>query len=83
LKSLDDDDIYVDNISASLAVFSASMSTRFGASSDCDGGDGHQMLRVAGNILHKVQGTSDKGCPPVWLLGELLTSQQHNNLLLY
>ena len=83
MKILDDDDNYDDNGSASSAVLSASMSTRCGASSGCDGGDGHQILRVAGNILNKQKRTFDKGCPPVWWLDELLTSQQINNLLRY
>jgi hypothetical protein len=78
----DNDDTYDDNGSASSAVLSASVSTRCGASAGWDG-DIHQILRGAGNILNKQERTSDKGCPPVWWLGVLLTSQQFDSLLLY
>ena len=86
MKILDDDDDDDDNYNnggESTDVLSASMSTRCGASSGCEGGDGHQILRVAGNILNKQQRTSDKGCPRVRCLGEVRTSQQHNSLLHY
>ena len=83
MKARYDYDSYDDNESVSSAVLSASMSTRCGAASGWGGGDGHQILRVAGNILHTQTGLSDKGCPPVWWLAVLLTSQQHKSLRRY
>jgi hypothetical protein len=58
----------------SSAVVSASLSERCGAPSGCNGEDGVQVKKVAVNVLNKQQQTSDKGCPTVWWLGELLTS---------
>jgi hypothetical protein len=78
-----DDDDNDDNVSTSLAVLRASMSSLCGTSTGCDEGDGHQILWLAGNILNKQQRTSDKGGPPVWWLGVLLTIQQLNNLPRY
>ena len=66
--------------SVSSAVISSSTSARCGASSGCDG-DGVQVRTVAVNILNKHWRTSDKGCPPVWWLRELLTTQHRNSLL--
>jgi hypothetical protein len=83
MKILDDDNNYDDNCSLSSAVVNASMSSRRGASSGCDEGDGHQILRVAGSILNKQQWTSDRGCPPLRWLEVLLTIQQPNSLLRY
>jgi hypothetical protein len=74
---------YNDNGTASSAALSASMSTRCGASSGCEGGDGHQILSGAGNILNKQERRFDNGCPPVSLLGVFLTSQQFESLLRY
>jgi len=65
MKILDDNNNYDSNGSTSSAVLSGSMSTRCGESSGCDGGDDHQILRVAGSILNKQQRTPDKGCPSV------------------
>jgi hypothetical protein len=45
----DDDDNYDDYGYTSSAVLSGSMTTRCGASLVCEGGDGHQILKVAGN----------------------------------
>jgi hypothetical protein len=79
----DNDDTYDDKGRASSAALNASVSTRCGASSGCEGGDGHQILRVAGNILNKQLRTSDKGCPPEWWMRVLLTSQQFDSLMRY
>jgi hypothetical protein len=76
MKIIDDDDNYDDNGSESSAVLSASVSIGCGASSGCNVEGGHQIWRVAGIILNKEQRTSDKGCPPVWWLGELLPTEQ-------
>ena len=72
MKSVEDNVNYHDNWSKSSAILSVSMSTRCGASSGCGARDGDQILRVAGNILNKDQGTSGKGFPPVLWLGVLL-----------
>ena len=78
-----EDDDNDENCGVSSAVLSASMSSFYDASTGCDGRDGHQILRVAGNILNKQQRTSDKSCPPVWWLDQLLTTQHHNSLMCY
>jgi hypothetical protein len=39
-----------------------------------DGGDGHQIRRVAANILNKQSWTADRGCPPAWMFGVGLTT---------
>jgi hypothetical protein len=52
LKIQDDDKKYRDNCSVSSAVLSASLSSRCGLLSDCDG-DGHKIWSVVGNILNK------------------------------
>jgi hypothetical protein len=84
LKKLDDyDNNYDDNCSVSSALLSESLSARSGAPSGCDGADGHQVWKVVGNKLNKQQRTSDKGCPTVWRLGEVPTTQHCNSLLRY
>jgi hypothetical protein len=40
----DDDKNYSDNWSVSSALLSASLSSRCGLPSGCDGGDGHQIM---------------------------------------
>jgi len=81
----DDDDKYEDNwgVHLSSAVLSVSMSTRCGTLSGCDGWDGVYVWRVAYNVLNKQLQISDKGCPMVWWLGEMLTTQHGNGLLHY
>ena len=64
--------------SASLAVLSASQSTRCGAPSGCDGGDCDQIWKLPVNILNMQQRTTDKGCPPLQRLGDVLSSKQRN-----
>ena len=81
-KIIGDDDNYNDNRSVQTAVLCAFMSSRCGATLGCDGGDGVHVWNVVGNILKKQQQTSDKGCPPAWWLGELLTTQHCISLLL-
>jgi hypothetical protein len=53
IKILDDDKIYHDNWSVLSAVLSASLSSRCGLPSGCDGGDGHQIWSEVGNIMNK------------------------------
>ena len=50
-----------DNCGLPSAALSASMSSLYSASTGCDGTDGYQILREAGNIMHKKQATSDEG----------------------
>ena len=71
------------NVSVLSAVLSASLSLRCCISLFCNGGDGFQVWKLASNILNKQQQTSDKGCLPVWWLGEFQTTQYHNSLLHY
>ena len=66
LKILDDDKNNHDNCSVSSAVLSASLSSRCGLSSVCDGGDDQQIRRVDDNIVNKQYRTTDKEYPPVW-----------------
>ena len=46
LKTLDDDINYHDNCSVSSAVLSATLSSRYGLPSGCDGVDGQQIWSV-------------------------------------
>jgi len=62
-------------------VFFASLLLRCGVFLGCNGADGFQVWKLAGNILNEQQQTPDKGCLPVCWLGELLTTQHHNSLL--
>jgi hypothetical protein len=52
----------------------ASLTSRCEVSSGRFERDGVQVRRVADNVLNKQQQISDKGCPPVWWLCEMLTS---------
>jgi hypothetical protein len=42
-----------------------------------DGGDGLQIWRVAANIFDKQLRTTDRGGPPAWRLGVVLTTPHH------
>jgi len=66
---IDDNDD--DNRSVLSATLIASMSSGCGASSGWDG-DCDQIRKVVGS---KQQQTSDKGCPPVSWLREVLTTE--------
>ena len=41
------------------------------------------IWRVSANILNKLSRTADKGFPPAWRLGEVLTFPYHKNWLSY
>jgi hypothetical protein len=71
LKIINDED--GDNGSVLSATLIASMSSGCGASSGWDG-DCDQIRKVVGS---KQQQTSDKGCPPVWWLREVLTNRRY------
>jgi len=70
-----DDDNYDDRGSAYFVR--PSLSSMCDAPSYCDGGEVVYVRKVAVNILNDQQQTSDKGCPPVWFLGEVLTTVKY------
>jgi hypothetical protein len=50
------------------------LSPRHGASSGCGWRNGLQLWRVAANTLSEQSRTADKGGPPAWGFGEVLTT---------
>jgi hypothetical protein len=64
------------------AMISGSPSPRHGASSGCGWRNGLQIWRVAANILNKQSRTADKGGPPAWGLGEVLTTPHRKELIM-
>ena len=77
LDDVDDDDNDDDNCGVSLVVQNVSMSSLCGASSGCDGGDGHQRLSAACNVLNKQKRNPERG---VFQLGRWTSCQQRNNV---
>jgi hypothetical protein len=62
-------------------VVSGSLSPRYGACSGCGRKNGLQIWWVAANILNKQsRRQSTRGDPPVWGLGEVLTTTHRKNL---
>jgi len=64
-------------------MISGSLSPRHGASSGCGWRNGLQIRRIAANILNKRSRTTDKGCPPVGGLGEVLIAPHRKSVSCY
>jgi hypothetical protein len=65
---------------SNISVLSGSLSPRHGASSGCGWKNGLQLRRIAANTLNKRFRTADKGGPPAWELGEVLTTPHRKKL---
>jgi hypothetical protein len=68
-----DGDNYDDKWECVISHNKSLMSSRCDVRTGCDR-NGHQIWRVACNIVNKLRQTSDKGCLPAWWLGEVLKS---------